>query len=109
MRNLARRLRDLWAGRLPLADAFWTYNVFWGLLLNIGATIAAFAILVAWKEANPSVAAAFSVALHLLPIPYNAIVLVGVWRSAGRPGHPPLLTGGVRAIALLLFAAFILV
>jgi hypothetical protein len=108
MRQL-ERLRDLWAGRLPLADVFWTYNVFWGLLLNIGATIGAFAVLVGGKEANPQLAAAVSLALHLLPIPYNVLVLIGVWRSAGRSGRPPLVRGLARVLALFLFAAFILI
>ncbi len=101
-------MRDLWAGRLPLAEAFWTYNVFWGLLLNIGATIVAFAVLVGCKDANQNLAAALSLVLHLLPTPYNVVVLVGVWRSAGNAGPPSLVRDGARAAALFLFAAFFL-
>jgi hypothetical protein len=109
MRKIGRCLRDLWTGRLPLGDAFWTYNVFWGLLLNIVGTMAGFVVLVGWKEVNPDLAAAAALTVHLLPIPYNVIVLVGVWRSAGNPGRPPWVRIAARATAVFLFAAFIFV
>lgn len=108
-----RALKDLWAGRLPLADAFWTYAVFWGVLVNIGATAAALALLVAAKAAAGATAAhaaaLAAAALHALPIPFNVVVLVGVWRSAARPDHPRLAGLAARALAGLLFAIFLLV
>ncbi|MFO1127261.1 MAG: hypothetical protein U1E66_02295 [Rhodospirillales bacterium] len=107
MRTLARRLRNLWAGRLPLADAFWTYNVFWGLLLNLATTVAGFAVLVTFK--GNDLAAAISMVLHNLALPYNVVVLAGVWRSAGRAQISPWLRGTLRAVALILFAAFTIV
>jgi hypothetical protein len=91
-------LSDLWAGHLPLPRAFWHFMIFWGFLINLGATIASLAVLVAvGGGAPPAWAGAVSVALHLLPVPYNIACLVGVWRSAGRPEVEPtprLLTRG---------------
>ena len=109
MRRLAGRLKDLWAGRLPLADAFWTYNVFWGLLLNIFASISGFAVLVGMEGREPRSCRGISLAVHALPLLYNVIVLVGVWRSAGSPDCPPVVTRVARALALLLFAVFIFI
>ena len=83
------RLSDLWAGRLPLPTAFWHWMIFWGFLLNLGATFASLAVLVAAGGALQGWAAAASVALHLLPVPFNIACLVGVWRSAARPEVEP--------------------
>ncbi|MFO1154081.1 MAG: hypothetical protein U1E42_10545 [Rhodospirillales bacterium] len=109
MRRVRDRVLDLWAGRLPLADAFWTYNVFWGVLLNLGATITAFAVLVVGKDTRPELAASVSLALHVLPIPYNIVVLVGLWRSAARSAAPAFIKGIARAAGVVLFAVFIFV
>lgn len=95
-------LADLWAGRLPLPTAFWHWMIFWGFLFNLGATMASLAVLVAAGGGAPQGwAAGLSVALHLLPVPYNIACLVGVWRSAARPEVevvPRLLT---RAVAVV--------
>jgi hypothetical protein len=112
--RLGARLRDLWAGRLPLVDAFWTYQVFWGVCLNIGATLAALAVIVAGKAtaapdmaaSTAAVAAAF---LHLAVVPYNTMTLVGVWRSAARPQVPRLLAAAARGIAAAMFLVFLVV
>jgi hypothetical protein len=75
MRGLVKRL---WAGDLPLRQAFWDYAVFWGLLLNLATHAVFFALLL--NNANSAlVALAFA-----LPIPYNLLAVVAVWRSAGR-------------------------
>jgi len=72
----------LWAGEIPLAEAFWHYAVGYGLLLNI-ATSALFLILLG-NDAGP----AFLVLTFLLPVPYNALVVVAVWQSANRYRGP---------------------
>lgn len=74
---MVRLVADLWAGRVPLADAFWTYTIFWGFIINMAASLASLSLVVA--EA-PNLAA---VAAHLAPIPWNILALVAVWRSAG--------------------------
>jgi hypothetical protein len=68
----------LWRGDVALAHAFWRCGVAYGSLLNLMTTIVAFALLAA-GAAIPLVVLA-----HLLPLPYNVLVVVGVWRSAAR-------------------------
>lgn len=73
-------LYRLWRGELPLADAFWNWAVVGGLLVN-AASSALFLLLIM----NDRPVLAF-IAGYALSIPYNLVVAVGVWRSAGR--HP---------------------
>lgn len=70
-------VRRLWAGAVPLASAFWSYAMIGGTALNVATTLLAMA-LVAMDA--PAVVA---VIVFALPIPYNLLVLVAVWRSAG--------------------------
>jgi hypothetical protein len=69
-------MRALWSGQLPLGRAFWEYAVVYAALVNVCATIAAFAVLAA------DLPAAVAVGVFLLPVPYIAVAVVGVWRSA---------------------------
>ena len=76
--------RALAAGEVPLPLAFWRYGIVYGLFINGFASFAAFALLAAGG------APWLVVVLFLLPLPYNLLVALGVWRSAGRwPGPPP--------------------
>jgi hypothetical protein len=70
------RLGALWHGRLSLGEAFWIYAVLIGAAVNFTATAVFLAALAA--DLNGVLA----VAIHLLPLPYNAAIVVGVWRSA---------------------------
>lgn len=118
-RGVIGTLRNLWAGRLPLRDAFWTYAVFWGLLINVAAGVAALALIVADKAAAPAAApgvaagatmlSLLAVAVHLAPLPYNVIALVGVWRSAGRPDSPPSAALAARSAMLAVFVALLVI
>jgi hypothetical protein len=75
---MTSRLLQLWRGELPLAIAFWDYAIIYGTILNFISTIGALVILaVKWP-------ALFALAVHILPIPYNLVAVVGVWRSAAR-------------------------
>jgi hypothetical protein len=95
------RLSELWTGRLPLSVAFWTYAVFWGFLLNLAATLGSLAVLAASSGGAPETSMALlSAALHVAPLPYNLAVLVGVWRSAGRPEVSPQLRLLARTVIL---------
>lgn len=74
-------IRDLWSGGFPLARAFWDYAVIYGLLLNLVSHLVFLALIL--NDADTIlIALAFA-----LPIPYNILVVVAVWRSAARyPG-----------------------
>lgn len=73
---MTRRLDDLWNGRVPLARVFWNYAVIYGSIANLLATGAALAMIVlGWP-------ALLAVAVHFLPVPYNLLMVVVVWRSA---------------------------
>jgi hypothetical protein len=71
-------LRRLWQGDLPLDQAFWTWAVIGGILVNASTSIAFLALLM-----HGYTLAAFIVG-YALSIPYNILVAVGVWRSAAR-------------------------
>jgi hypothetical protein len=80
MRKLLGKLRALWAGELPLSEAFWTYAVNIGLLVNVTTTLLFFALI----AADRPFAALF--VGYACSVPYNVVAVVGVWRSAAR--HP---------------------
>jgi hypothetical protein len=75
-------MRDLWAGRLPLGVAFWTWALFRGTLVNAAATVAALAVLAA---GGPGAVAA---AIFFLPLPYTILATVGTLRSARHDEGP---------------------
>ena len=77
-----RQLSALWRGQLPLGEAFWTYAVLIGAAVNIAATAGTMTALAA--DLNGILA----LAIHLLPLPYNAAMVVGVWRSAALHDGP---------------------
>ncbi len=75
-------VKCLWAGELPLRQAFWQYAVGYGLVINLVTSLAFLALLT--NDANVAlVALAFA-----LPIPYNFVMAVAVWRSADRYSGP---------------------
>ena len=88
-------LRRLWGGRLPLGTAFWWYAIVWGTALNVAATLLALALLAA------DLPAVLAVAVGALPIPYNLVVLVAVWRSAAAYQGPRLRADLARILSLL--------
>ena len=71
-------LSRLWRGELALADAFWNWAVFGGLAI----TVASSALFLFLIMADRSISA--FIAGYALSVPYNAVVSVGVWRSAER-------------------------
>lgn len=76
-RRLGKRIADLWHGRVPLARAFWEYAIIYGSIANLVFTLAAFGALAQdWF--------AFGLLLFLVPLPYNLLMAVSVWRSAAR-------------------------
>jgi hypothetical protein len=77
-------LRRLWAGQVPLGQAFWTFAMLGGTALNAAATLLAMALL---AMDAPGVLAAL---IFALPIPYNLLMVVAVWRSAAAYAGPRL-------------------
>ncbi len=73
-----RNFRRLWRGELTLQNAFWNWAVFGGLIINVVSTALFLFLIMADRPIS-----AFIVG-YAFPVPYNAIVLVGVWRSAER-------------------------
>jgi hypothetical protein len=71
-------LRRLWQGELPLAQAFWNWAVIGGLAINGVTTILFLVLIVANYPATAIVVG------YVFSVPYNIVVTVGVWRSAGR-------------------------
>jgi len=92
------RLKSLWRGDLALRDAFWNWAVLGGLLVNVSTSLLFLVLLTAdWPWAALVVGYAFSV-------PYNIIVVAGVWRSAARHDGPPLQADLARVVTVILMA-----
>lgn len=90
-------VRRLWTGEVPLVRAFWDYGIIGGTALNALTTVSAMALL-----ASEGLEAA-ALALFALPIPYNLLVVVAVWRSAKAYGGRPIWANTAR-IAIVLWA-----
>ena len=89
-----RRLRRLWSGELPLGEAFWTYAVAGGLVVNLVTSLAfLFLVMADWLLAALVVGYGFSV-------PYNVAALVGVWRAAERHEGDPAQARWARVVTL---------
>ncbi len=80
--RMIKLAKHLWTGELPLGQAFWQFAVGYGLLINLVTSLAFLVLLI--NDANIAlVALAFA-----LPIPYNFVMVVAVWRSADRYSGP---------------------
>ena len=73
-----RKLRALWFGDLPLGEAFWTFAIGIGLLVNL-TTSGLFLVLIMYDRPFAALFVGY-----VLSVPYNVVALVGVWRSAAR-------------------------
>jgi hypothetical protein len=78
------KLRSLWLGRLSLDEAFWTWAIGIGLLVNLTTS----ALFLALITADRPWAALF--VGYVLSVPYNILATVGVLRSAARYDGPAL-------------------
>jgi predicted anti-sigma-YlaC factor YlaD len=95
------RIMDLWRGHIPLAQAFWTFTILFGTLINALATGVMFAAMAA------GVPAAAAILFHLLPLPYNALALIAVWRSAKAYDGSGFWATAAQLVAAVWFAAMI--
>lgn len=85
----------LWRGGLPLAEAFWTWAVLGGLLVNISTSMGFL-----WLVMAGQTVAAFVVG-YVMSLPYNLVATVGVWRSAGRADADPRWAGAARVAVVI--------
>ena len=86
-------MHRLFAGDLPLSEAFWTWAVGSGLAVNIVISLV-FLTLVS----NDQLLAAFIVG-YGCSILYTILAFVGVWRAADRFDSDLALAGAARIIA----------
>jgi len=96
-------LKRLWAGELPLGRVFWTYNVVYGVVLNL--TCTALGLVLYMLSGN----ALLAFLLHLLPLPYMAFVTMGVWRSADRTPNAGLMPVMAKIGSVALIFASLLI
>jgi len=96
------KLLALWSGDLALNEAFWTWTVTVGLLVNIATSIL-FLVLILQDQPLAAVLVGYG-----LSVPYNIVALVGVWRSAAGYGGPSLHADLARFASVLLMAALTL-
>jgi hypothetical protein len=89
------RLRALWAGNLTLGEAFWTYAVGGGIAVNV-VTSLLFLILISWDRPIAALLVGYG-----LPVPYNVVAAIGVWRSAACYQGERLHAELARAITLV--------
>jgi hypothetical protein len=92
--SAANHVTRLWRGELPLASAFWNWAVFGAFAVN-GTTTLLFLILL--MNGLPLAAL---LAGHVVSVPYNILVAVGVWRSAGRYKGDPRLRTAARVVTV---------
>jgi hypothetical protein len=94
------KLRSLWLGELPLREAFWTWAIGIGLLVNLTTSVLFLALIAADRPW-----AALFVG-YAVSVPYNVLAGVGVWRSAahyeGHAGHAELARIATVIVTLLL-------
>jgi hypothetical protein len=86
-------------GELPLREAFWTWAVTVGLLVNV-MTSMLFLILIMQDLAWAALLIGYGVSL-----PYNVVATVGVWRAAVRYDGPAIHADLARGATVLLMAA----
>jgi len=96
------KLLALWSGDLALTEAFWTWTVTVGLLINVATSIL-FLVLILQDQPLAAVVIGYG-----LSVPYNIVATVGVWRSAARYGGPSLHADLARLSSVILMAALTL-
>jgi hypothetical protein len=92
-------IATLWSGALPLPVAFWHFGIVYGLIVNVLATVASLALFAGDAPGR------IALAVHFAPMPYNVLVLVGVWRCAARWQGERRWADLARAAITLWFAA----
>lgn len=92
------KIMDLWRGDLPLGDAFWTWAVLGGLIVNVSTSLTFL-----WLITIDLPLLALLVG-YGLSLPFNALATIGVWRSAARHDGPALQADLARGAVLVWMA-----
>ena len=92
------KLRALWRGELSLDEAFWTWLVTIGLVINVASSLL-FLTLITLDRPWAALLVGYG-----LSVPYNFLAVVGVWRSAARYQRPSLNADLARGVSLVLMA-----
>lgn len=92
------KLSTLWRGDYALADAFWTWAVTIGILVNL-VTSVLFLTLIMQDLAWAALIVGYGVS-----VPYNIIAVVGVWRAASRYDGPAIHADLARGATIMLMA-----
>tara|TARA_R110000850_G_scaffold133459_2_gene254572 strand:+ start:1529 stop:1828 length:300 start_codon:yes stop_codon:yes gene_type:complete len=92
------KLGALCRGELPLKDAFWTWTVTMGLMVNISSTIL-FLVLITLDQPWAALLVGYA-----LSVPYNVTAFVGVWRSAAHYRGPSVNADLSRVASVILMA-----
>lgn len=95
------QVKALWRGEIALGDAFWTWAVFGGLMVNVSTGLLLLVLIMldqVW------------LALIIgkgLSLPFNLLVVVGVWRAAVRydgPGFQADLARGTVLVMMIILS-----
>ncbi|SMH29008.1 hypothetical protein [Maritimibacter sp. HL-12] len=97
-----KKIIALWSGDLALDEAFWTWTITVGLLVNIVTTLLFLMLII---QDQPLVAVLIG---YGLSVPYNILATVGVWRSADRYDGPPRHADLARIVTVILMAGLTL-
>jgi hypothetical protein len=89
-----RTIVEFLRGDLPLGRAFWHWGILGGGIVSLFATLLALTLIAAGAPAW------LAVVVFAAHIPWNLMLLVGVWRSAGRPEVSPAAAGLARCLIL---------
>jgi hypothetical protein len=73
-----RALVDFWRGEVPLSRAFWIWGIVGGGIVSLALTLVALVTLTAGAPGW------LTVVIFAAHIPWNLVLLVGVWRSSER-------------------------
>ena len=93
-RGEIRTIVEFFRGGLPLGRAFWLWGILGGGIISLFSTLLALTLIAA---SAPAWLAVLAFAAH---IPWNLMLLVGIWRSAGRPEVSPAAANLARTIIL---------
>ena len=93
-RGERRTIVEFLRGGLPLGRAFWLWGILGGGIVSLFSTLLALTLIAA---SAPAWLAVLAFAAH---IPWNLMLLVSIWRSAGRPEVSPAAANLARTVIL---------
>jgi hypothetical protein len=94
-------IASLWRGEPRLSTIFWEYTIGWGTLFNLVCTGAALALVLNGY-------AVIAIIVHFVAMPFNAFLVVAVFRAAARE-HTSSLAGFSRVGVVIWFILMLVV